>query len=232
MPSTESPPGTLPPEIAEVFLRASSRRTLVDREALFSLGSAPHAMFGLVTGNVQVDMYAADGRRFFAGVLYAGQWFGETPLIDGVARAFHAQALGPSEVAVLSAKAFWQLMEGRPDVTLAVARLVCGRYRQALDWIEDAALKPFDARLAGRLLRFSTPAEPGAAGVALSQEALAAHLGVARQTVNRQLKTWERAGLLRLRYARVEVLDRAALAQRAAAAVTPVCINPRATTHQ
>lgn len=196
----------LPPEVVSKFLAVSHRQHLAPRQELFGLGSTPQAMFGLLSGRVRVSVYSEDGLQFFAAQLAKGEWFGEVPLLDEVARAFHVEAIESSEVAVLPANEFWNVVNEDPSTLLAITRLVCSRYRATLGWIEDACMKPFAARLASRLVTLA--AEEGQADerVHLSQEMLAFQLGVARQTVNRQLKIWEQAGLIELRYATVRLL--------------------------
>ena len=212
----------LPPEVAAKFLAAAHVRRLEPGQELFALGSAPNAMFGLLSGRVQVSIYSAQGQRFFAAQFGEGSWFGEAPLLDDEARAFHVEAVAATEVAVLPAEAFWKIVKQDPTALLAVTRLVCSRYRSALCWIEDACLKPLPARLATSLLGLagSTRGEPGR--INLSQEMLAFQLGVARQTVNRQLKDWERQGLLTLDYATVHLTDEREL-RRIAASTTRAC---------
>ncbi len=209
-PSTASAP-QLPAELSQRFLAASQRRRLAKGAPLFSTGSSPRAMFMVLQGQLQVSIYASDGRQFFASLLGPGEWFGEVPLLDDSARAFHAEALVPTDVAVLNAEDFWGIVEPDGQALLAVVRLVCSRFRQAVAWIEDASLRPFDARLAGRLLAMAARDDGGAQRVTVSQEMLAAQLGVARQTVNRQLQVWRHAGIVRLGYGAIELTDAAAL---------------------
>lgn len=52
----------------------------------------------------------------------------------------------------------------------------------------------------------------------LPQEALAALVGTTRQTVNRMLRSWEKAGLVSIEYGRIRVLDAQGLSQAADAA--------------
>lgn len=120
-------------------------------------------------------------------------------------------AVEPAEVAVLPAARFWEMVTAHPWALLAVTRLVCRRYRHLLAWVEDASLKPLPARLASCLLAAAQAGGPPPHTVRLSQELLAAQLGVARQTVNRQLKAWEQAGWVRLQYGAVVLLAPAAL---------------------
>lgn len=213
-----APLDQLPPALAATFLAAATRRQLADKQVLFGLESAPAAMFGVVSGRLKVNSFSADGQRFFASQLAAGHWFGEVPLLDQQPRAFEVSAQGDTEVAVLSADAFWRIIDADPAALLVLTRLVCNRYRQALAWIEDASLRSVPARLAARLLAMQAFAGAGSTALQLSQEDLAAQLGVARQTVNRQLKAWERAGLIGLRYAALDIVDGAGLQQVARAA--------------
>ncbi len=136
----------------------------------------------------------------------AGDWFGEVPVIDGTARAFEMHATAAAEVAVLSSDDFWRLLGADPGAMAEVLRLAASRYRMAAEWIEEASLHAFPERLAILLERqtASTP-EADRAWLRLSQEDLADHLGVSRQTVNRQLRRWEQRGLLRLKYRAIQI---------------------------
>lgn len=206
---------SLPDAVADLLLAASQRRKLVRGEQLFAYGSAPDAMFGMVAGAVRTSITSASGREFVLGLVEAGHWFGEVSLLDGLPRVYAAQAVNDCEVAVLPASVFWPLMAEHPDAQLALTRLVCHRLRLALAWIDDTVLMPLPARLAKRITALlEGGGASGASGVVpLPQEDLAAQLGVSRQSINRQLKLWEKQGLLRIDYGRIAVSDRAALAR-------------------
>ncbi len=197
--------GTLPDEIVEVLLSVAAIKSYLPRQELFDSRSSPTAMYGVLEGEIRVSLVAVDGRQPVVAMLGAGQWFGEAPLLDRQARAFRAEAVTASKIACVPAYAFTELINTQPKVLLAITRLVCSRYRQALAWGEGLLLHSLPARLAGRLLT------SGGTVVALSQQDLASQLGVSRATVNRQLSSWERQGLLRLGYRCVEILDSEAL---------------------
>jgi CRP-like cAMP-binding protein len=112
-------------------------------------------------------------------------------------------------MAVVSAPDFHRLIASSFEIHMAFTRLIGLRLRQALRWIDDAILSPLSARLAHRLVMLADPAGAegqGPVGIGASQEDLAMMLGVSRQSVNRQLKLWEDAGLLRLEYKRIVLL--------------------------
>jgi CRP/FNR family cyclic AMP-dependent transcriptional regulator len=201
----------LPAEVQAVLLAAASRRPLARGDALFHKGSLPDALFGVVSGTLRVSVVSAAGREAVIALLEKDHWFGEVSLFVGAQRVYDTCALDDSEIAVVPAAAFHHLVATRPDVHLALTRLVCHRLRHALAWIDDAILMPLPVRLAHRLLAL----DAGAGALTVSQEELAFMLGVSRQSINRQLGLWQDQGLVRTSYGRIELLDSAALARLA-----------------
>lgn len=197
-------------EVQQRLLSVSHRRTLQRGDSLFLKGSAPDALFGVLSGLLRVSVVAPSGREAVITVLEPGHWFGEVSLLVGNVRVYDTYAAEHSEIAVVPASDFHRLIASEPEVHMAFTRLVCLRLRQALAWIDDAILMPLPVRLARRLLSLQIPTEAGNQGapaLAVSQEDLAFMLGVSRQSVNRQLKLWEDDGTLRVKYRRIEVLN-------------------------
>lgn len=190
------------------MLDASKIRTLVKSEAVFAQGSEPLGMFRVIQGTLRVNSLGASGRQLFLTQLAPGDWFGEVPLLDGLPRTYDVRAASQASIAVLPASAFWQIIEHRPDVLLAITRLVCSRFRMALDWAGSSILNPLPVRLANRLISLinHTGIEEQLY-LKVSQENIAQQLGVSRQSINRQLKIWETEGLLAVRYSAVTILD-------------------------
>ncbi|WP_122664443.1 Crp/Fnr family transcriptional regulator [Pseudomonas viridiflava] len=207
-PKITSPSFSLPPEVDAILLEASRVRTLVKSEAVFAQGSEPLGMFRVIQGTLRVNSLGANGRQLFLAQLASGDWFGEVPLLDGLPRTYDVRAVSQADIAFLPASAFWQIIESRPDVLLAITRLVCSRFRMALDWAGSSVLNPLPVRLANRLV--SLTKHPGIEEelcLRVSQENIAQQLGVSRQSINRQLKIWEAEGLLVVRYGAVTILD-------------------------
>ncbi len=162
----------------------------------------------MIQGTLRVNSLGASGRQLFLTQLASGDWFGEVPLLDGLPRTYDVRAVSPAGIAVLPASAFWQIIENRPDVLLAITRLVCSRFRMALDWAGGSILTPLPVRLANRLVSMiNRSGIEEELCLKVSQENIAQQLGVSRQSVNRQLKIWEAEGLLAVRYSAVSILD-------------------------
>ncbi|WP_037024457.1 Crp/Fnr family transcriptional regulator [Cupriavidus sp. GA3-3] len=220
MPRTAQDPSPAPellsPELERLLRTHAMRKRLAKGEVLFTYGSSPDALFCVDRGMIRVSVTASNGREAVVSMLEPGQWFGEVSLFIDAPRVYDTRAIVDSELLVVSAQAFHEIVDGRPDFLMEFIRLICRRYRWALEWIDETILQPLPVRLARRLLAaqhahlLSAPEGSGSA-LRLSQEDLGQMLGVSRQSINRQLKEWESQRLLRLDYGRVTVLDQDAL---------------------
>lgn len=229
---TARAPDRLSPEL-DALLRAAARpRRLSKGELLYARGSAPSAVFRVVSGAVQLSTTSSGGREAVLGVVEPGRWFGELTLFIDAPRVHDARALADAELLVVAARDFHRIVDDRPDHLAELLRLVCHRYKWAIERIDAAILLPLPLRLARELLiSHERAASDARAGLRVSQEALGQMLGVSRQSVNRQLKAWEAAGLLTLSYGRVTILDAAAM-RRASQAPTTDADRPAGTVAQ
>lgn len=185
-------------------------------EMLYRKGDAAGGFYGIVSGGFKVSTLGEDGREGILSVLEAGNWFGETSLLDGQPRPHDATAVQASEVLVIQPAAFERLMQ-RPAFARAIAALVCGRVRVLYGLVEDTMLRSTQTRIVRRLLALArgdaTLSLDARASVAVSQESLAMMLGITRQTLSKELKTLVRDGVLTRGYGRIEIVSLAALEQ-------------------
>lgn len=207
--------GRLSPELDQALRSRARMRRIEKRGSLYTCGSPPDALFCVERGLVRLSVTAANGREAVLSVLEPGQWFGEVSVFSNAARVHNASAVVDSELLVLSAADFHDIVDGNPAFLLDFLRLVCNRYKSVLHRIDAIILFPLPVRLA-RLLVAELEAQrvapqEGEPVLKLSQENLGQMLGVVRQSVNRQLREWEARGVLRLEYGRIVIADQVAL---------------------
>lgn len=207
--------GRLAPELDQIFRSRARVRRIEKRRSLYTYGSPPDALFCVERGLVRLSVTAANGREAVLSVLEAGQWFGEVSLFSNAPRLHNASAVVDSDLLVLSAADFHDIVDQNPAFLLEFLRLVCSRYKAALQRVDATILFPFPVRLARRLVAVMeaqlTASHESDPVVKLSQESLGHMLGVARQSVNRQLREWEAQGILRLGYNRIVIVERVTL---------------------
>ena len=209
-------------------LASADRQALVDAgevvalrtgDMLYRKGDVGTSFLGVIAGAFKVSTLGEDGREGILAVMEPGNWFGESSLIDGLARPHDVTAMEPSTVFVVGAPAFERLMR-RPAFARAIGALLCSRVRALYGLVEDAMLRSTRTRIARRLLSLArgdvTMAVDARARVGVSQEALAMMLGITRQTLSKELKALVHGGVITLGYGRIDILSVPELEQRAA----------------
>ena len=201
--------------------RSDIAATLVRRRyerdaAVYLRGDEAVALYGVAEGRIRFSAASPDGKEYVLDYAGAGQWFGEIGLFDEGPRVVDATAAEPSTLFVLARRELLAVCRREPELMLGFLALFSRRIRAAEDIIVDAAFLALPARLARRLLVLADDAacaESDSRGTSLriSQDELGRLAGVTRESAGRQLKLWEREGLVEIDYGRVRIVDAARL---------------------
>jgi CRP/FNR family transcriptional regulator, cyclic AMP receptor protein len=184
-------------------------RSLEAGRTLFLKGDPGDALYAIRRGQVRIATAAEDGQRRTLAILGPGDVFGEVALLDGRPRTATAVASEPTELFAVLRRDLLALVERTPGVAVQLIELLCARIRWMSERAEEASFLPLERRLVRRLLGLC---EDYGAEIAVSQEDLAVFVGATRESVNRQLQVWKRAGLIALGRGRITVLDADGLA--------------------
>lgn len=172
-------------------------------------GEPTNAWVGVINGLVKLHSVAHSGKSVtFAGVP-AGSWFGEGSVLKGERRKYDVVALRASRIAFMPKLTFRWLL----DTSFAFNRFLLMQLNERLSYFigmveHDRLLDP-DARLARSLaslfnMHLYPAAEPH---IQISQEELGHLAGVSRQRANQALQVLEKAGLIKVDYGLITVLD-------------------------
>ena len=153
----------------EGLLRAKARRMRLSKnETLYVRGSSPESIFCVESGAIQLSATSLNGREAVLNVVEPGRWFGELTVLIEEPRAHDAKALLSTDLLVVPAACLHEIVDNKPAYLLEFLRLVCHRYKWAMERIDAAILQPLSVRLAHRLL---------AAQATSSVEKATGHLG-------------------------------------------------------
>lgn len=174
-----------------------------------SKGAPVDAWIGVVDGLVKISSVSAEGKSVtFTGVA-SGGWFGEGSLLKHEPRKYDVVALRDSRIAFMPRATFQRLL----DTSIAFNRHLLvqlnERLGQFIAVVEYDRLLGPDARVARCVAELFNPVlYPGAGRrLAVSQEEIGYLSGLSRQRVNQALRTLEAAGLLRIEYGAIVVVD-------------------------
>ncbi|MBL8525612.1 MAG: Crp/Fnr family transcriptional regulator [Betaproteobacteria bacterium] len=202
--------GALPLPLRQRIFDESTRLELADGDRLYARGEAADGWYGLLSGAIKVGNLSSAGDELVLAYVEPGNWLGELSLIDGLPRSHDGHAQGATTVLRLPPARFTALMEEYPPFARAMLEMQAKRIRMMFAAIEDLNLLPLDARLAKQLLSLAksygrVDGDCTEIALHLPQEELARLLGASRQRVNRELKAFERQGILSARYGRLRL---------------------------
>ena len=191
-------------------------------ETIFLMGSPGDSMMALLTGNVRISVTSAEGREIVLAILSELDVFGEIAMLDGKERTADARAMTSCTLAILERRDVLAYLAQTPSAWSRLVEVLCFRSRQTDEHITEIALLELPVRLAKVLLRLSTvDAIPPPGGrqevrIRLSQRRLGSYVGAGRESVNKCLRDWKRAGCVRIKRGQISIADRTTLEELAA----------------
>ena len=164
---------------------------------------------GVIDGLVKLSADASNGRTVtFTGVP-PGCWFGEGSVLKDEPRRYDVIALRPSRVALMPRATFTHLLESSIPFNRFLLMQLNERLGQFIGMVEHDRLLGPEGRIARALAAMFNPVLYPSAGMrlAISQEEIGYLSGVSRQRVNQALQVLERAGVLRVDYGAIVIVD-------------------------
>jgi CRP/FNR family cyclic AMP-dependent transcriptional regulator len=178
-------------------------------ELLCRVGRPATYWFGVIDGLLKMSNDTAMGIPItFMGVPPGG-WFGEGTMIKREAYRYNIQALRKSVVAGLSVETFHWLIERSIPFNRFITQQLNERLGQFIGAREIDRMTDPDGRVARSLAALFHPVlYPGVGGLLrITQLELGYLVGLSRQRVNVALQALQAAGMIRVEYGGVRVLD-------------------------
>lgn len=209
--------GALPEHVrAEIIARSTLMR--VEAGAEFSTaGELPKGMFQVVEGFLRLTGLQEDGRQSLITVYSAGNAFAETAVVARRPLNHTTQAITPAAVRCLARADFWELYETHREIPDALCRKFAAAIGRQLASRELGASRRLGKRVGmifEELAQRAGRALPGgrvAIDLPITQQDFADHLGVTRQSIQREIRDLKAARLVGREHRQWYVEDLAAL---------------------
>jgi CRP-like cAMP-binding protein len=172
-------------------------------------GDPASAWLGVIDGLVKIHSLSPAGKSVtFAGIP-AGGWFAEGSVLRGRPFMYDTVALRDSRIALMPEATFHWLLDTSIGFNRFLLKQLNERLGQFIGMVEHDRLLNPEARVARSLAALFNPylypdSDPQ---VQISQEELGYLAGASRQRVNRALQVLGKAGLIKIDYGLVTVLD-------------------------
>ncbi len=162
----------------------------------------------VVEGAVQLFTEAPGDRQVLVGHVERGGMIGQATRFGGGPRIVTAIAVVPSQLLIISDSALARLSASWPDLWRVIAGLAHAQMRVTVQMMAQIVALPPRQRLAARLLALAAiTVDPPPVTLSIGQQALGELIGLTRKTVNGLLQEFAKQGLVRLRYAKLEIAD-------------------------
>ncbi len=193
--------------IAKGHLREIKAGTL-----LFSKNDPGESFMVVLDGRIKISNVSADGKEAVLTFINPGEVLGEISVLDGLARTADATAIALTELFQLQRRDLIPLLTSNPAIAIHLIELLCHKLRRTSEMVEDNMLLQLAPRIAKGLLRLARESgteldDSVRIDIKLSQRDLGGYVGIARENVNRQLKTWREEGLLEMTDGYIMIFD-------------------------
>jgi CRP/FNR family cyclic AMP-dependent transcriptional regulator len=183
---------------------------------IFQRGDPGSSMMAVVRGRIKMCTFSSDGKELVLNIIDRGGLFGEIALLDGQPRSADAVTLEETELLVLDRNRLMPFLSANPEIATRLIEVLCQRLRSTSEALEDALLRDAPARVARGLLRLgATFGRKEPAGlrldIKLSQQQLGNLIGISRESTNKYIVEWTRAGWLSVQGGFITIVDPEAL---------------------
>ena len=184
----------------ERFDRLCHWRRYNDGELVVDYEDESSDVYFIIAGEVRVLIRTVAGKEIILGESRAGQFFGEMTAIDGAKRSANVTALTKSELCIMPAHVFRELIFSSQAASERILRLLTGRIRELNARLAEHSIFDLKHRLYSELLRMAhvRPGKPAERVVTPPpfHHVLAARIGCRREQVTRELSALAQEGLI------------------------------------
>jgi CRP-like cAMP-binding protein len=174
---------------------------------LFRKGDVGSNLYAVCAGAVRVSAPSDQGKDAIFNLIVPGEIFGEIAFLDGGPRSADAVMIESGELMVIERRDFLPLLQDYPKLALRLLEVLCGRLRHTSQQVEDIVFLGLEARLAKALLYLYEHSAPKSSQkLRVTQRDISQLIGVSRESVNKQLRSWQRHKWLKLERGGLSIL--------------------------
>lgn len=203
--------GAASEEARRGFLAGGTLRTLPSGSPLFLQASHDSNLYVVLEGELRIVGSSAEGETLFHRTIGVGSVTGEIAVLDGGPRTAAAIAARDCCVLVVQRQRFLEFLEANPKVAIQLLKTFAQRIRSTSCSFESSVFLSASQRVGQKLVELARACGRGPSGAwviqNLTHQMLGQMLGLHRVSVSTQLKTFERAGVLKIERGGVRILD-------------------------
>jgi CRP/FNR family transcriptional regulator, cyclic AMP receptor protein len=176
-------------------------------EMVYMAGDPANGVFGLVSGSLNISYPRGDGEDYTVHRAGGGFWIGDVALLAKGGRLVSVRAAEPTTMVHLPMRDLARLIRDDPRLYADFYALTYENFRTTLQIVANLAITSAEKRLADRLLTETAGGRNRLGWLSITQADLAKLLALSVPTLQRAMRRFEKAGLIKREYKRIQVLD-------------------------
>lgn len=208
----------------QALSRATRKQLLSRRDELFHKGDGGTEIYVVAQGKLKALTTSIGGDDVVFSIVGPGEVIGEVALLGGTPRTASVSAIEDCELLVIDRRDFMSFLKNHPDVAVKLLYVLATRLKRVSELVEDTLFLNLPLRLAKKLLalaRLYGEQVPDGLRVdlKLSQEEWGDLVGATRESINKQVRQWTEAGIVRVEKGYIVILNSVELEKLAGAVV-------------
>ncbi|TAM97220.1 MAG: response regulator [Chitinophagaceae bacterium] len=202
-------------EKQEHTLKELFENSVVDKykrkQIIFTEGNHPQYLFYVVKGKVKAFKTSEYGKELTVGLYAAGDFIGYTALLEESTYRVTAEALEETEIAIISRKDFFDLIDSNSAVAMQFIRILADKNNQKAEQMVQLAYDSLRKRVANALLLLQHKFKSGSEGkftIKITREELANLSGTSTESLIRTLSDFRSEKLIAIHGGDIEILDK------------------------
>ncbi len=193
----------LPVNDIDNIVAISAEIHFTNNQIIFQKGDISDSLLAVLDGQVRISTSSMDGKEIVLNTIYPGEMFGEIAFIDGRERSATATSIWDCTLLSIQHNDFMPFLKSNPEIAIELLIVLCKKVRDTSDRVEAVGLQPLPVSLARLLVRaIKEIGQETASGLFLdwkkSQQEIGYEIGTSRESINKQLNSWKKQGLLTL----------------------------------
>lgn len=194
----------------EAVAQAAIRRVYDAGQVILLEGEPCAGLYVVESGWLKVIKIGIDGREQVLQTLGPGDAFNAISVFTDAPNQATVIALETAQVWIVRRELLLRMVDEHPALARHLVKDLAGRVMHLVRMVEDLSLRPVEARLA-RLILEQAEGELIQRRRWATQAEMAARLGTVPDMINRALRKFATAGLIRVERQQIRILDRAQL---------------------
>ncbi len=194
------------------LVQAVQLRHVAAKGELCRKGDPGNQLYLIVDGVLKAQTTSSSGDDIVFSIMGPGEMFGELALLRGGKRTATVIAIRDSELIVIDRRELFPFLRRYPDAALKLLEVLAARVERLSAKVEDKIFLNLPQRLAKCLFELSARwGKKAPDGIHIEQRFSQGELGdlvaTSRESINKQMKMWQKEGVAAMKDGHIVILD-------------------------